>query len=48
MHKPKALEDFPQYIVSAVRRGKTSAAGYTRFELDEKFDRIIAASATGC
>ena len=41
MHKPKTLEDFPQFIVSAVRRGKTSAAGFTRFELDGKFDRII-------
>jgi hypothetical protein len=42
MHKPKTLEDFPQFVVSAVRRGKTSAAGYTKFELDGKFDRIIA------
>jgi len=25
-----------------VRRGKTSAAGYTKFELDGRFDRIIA------
>jgi len=40
--KPKTLADFPQFIVSAVRRGQTSAAGYTRFELDGKFDRIIA------
>jgi hypothetical protein len=42
MHKAKTLEDFPKFIVSAVRRGKTSADGYTRFELDGKFDRIIA------
>src|SRR5690349_24140203 len=42
MHKPKRLADFPQFNVSALRRGKTSAAGYTRFELDGKFDRIIA------
>jgi hypothetical protein len=41
VHKPKTLEDFPQFIVAAVRRGKTSADGYTRFELDVKFDRII-------
>jgi len=41
-HKPKTLEDFPQLIVSAVRRGKASAAGFMRFELDRKFDRIIA------
>ena len=38
---PKTLKDFPQFIVSTVRRGKTSAAGYTRFELAGKFDRII-------
>ena len=42
VHKPKKLTDFPQFIVSAVRRGKTSAVGYTRFELDGKFDCIIA------
>jgi hypothetical protein len=41
IHKPKTLEDFPQFIVSAVRRSETSAAGYERFELDGKFDRII-------
>lgn len=40
--KRKKLEDFPQFIVYAVRRGKTSVAGFTRFELDGKFDRIIA------
>jgi hypothetical protein len=39
--KPKSLEDFPQFVVSAVRRGKTSTAGYTRFELEGKFDDII-------
>jgi hypothetical protein len=42
MHKPKTLEVFPQFIVSDVRRGKTSATGFTRFELDGKFDRVIA------
>jgi hypothetical protein len=42
INKPKRLADFPQFIVSAVHRGKTSAAGYTRFELDGQFDRIIA------
>ncbi len=41
MHKPKTLEDFPHFIVAAVRRGKTLAAGTTRFELDGKFDRVI-------
>jgi len=42
INKPKRLADFPQFIVSAVHRGKTSTAGYTRFELEGKFDRIIA------
>jgi hypothetical protein len=42
MHKPKTLEDFPKFSVDAVRRGKTSARGYTTFELEGKFDRIIA------
>jgi hypothetical protein len=41
MHKPKTLRDFPQFIVSAVRRGKTLDAGYTRFEIDGEFDRIV-------
>ena len=41
MHKPKTLGDFPQFFVDAIRRGKTSAGGSTRFELDGKFDRII-------
>ena len=40
-HKTKTLEDFPHFTVYAVRRGKTSAAGYTTFELDGKFDQII-------
>jgi len=42
MPKPKTLQDFPHFTVSAVRRGETSSTGYTRFELDGKFDRIIA------
>jgi hypothetical protein len=39
--KPKTLSDFPQFTVGSMRRGKTSATGYTRFELDGKFDRIV-------
>ncbi|MGC1258302.1 MAG: hypothetical protein WA867_22290 [Candidatus Acidiferrales bacterium] len=39
--KPKTLEDFPKFEVLTVRRGETSATGYTRFELDGQFDRII-------
>jgi hypothetical protein len=41
MHKPKTLEDFPHFIVTALRRGKASANGTTRFELDGRFDRVI-------
>jgi hypothetical protein len=40
MQGPKTLEDFPQFVVSAVRCGKTSVDGYTRYELDGKFHRI--------
>jgi hypothetical protein len=39
--KSKTLKDLSNFFVSAVRRGKTSTTGYTRFELDGKFDRII-------
>jgi hypothetical protein len=41
IHKPKILADFPHFHVLAVRRGDTFATGYTRFELDGKFDRVI-------
>lgn len=40
--KRKTLETFPKFIVAAVRRGETSATGYTEFELEGHFDRIIA------
>ncbi|MGA8154422.1 MAG: hypothetical protein WB952_25990 [Terriglobales bacterium] len=46
IRKPKTLEDFPKFIVTAVRRGTTSDTGYTRFELDGSFDRIIENIAT--
>ncbi len=39
--RPKTLEDFPHFIVSVVRRGESSANGYTRFDLDGRFDRSI-------
>jgi hypothetical protein len=39
--KPKTLQDFPHFIVSAVRRGRTSTDGRTRFELDGTLDRTI-------
>lgn len=41
IRKPKTLEEFPKFIVAGVRRGATSDTGYTRFELDGSFDRII-------
>jgi hypothetical protein len=41
MQKRKTLQDFPQFVVSGVRRGPTSDTGYIRFELDGKFDRVI-------
>ena len=44
MHKPKTLEDFPQFRVAAVRRGRSSADGHTTFELEGKFDRVIEGS----
>jgi hypothetical protein len=40
--KPKTLEDFPKFTVSAVRKGETSPAGYTEFELHGQFDRVVA------
>lgn len=41
MNKAKTLEDFPQFFVDAVRPGEVSPDGYTRFELEGKFDRLI-------
>jgi hypothetical protein len=41
MPKTKTIEDFPKFLVSAVRRIGTSEDGYTRFEIDGKFDRVI-------
>lgn len=39
--KPKALTDFVSFTVASVRRGPTSEAGYTTFELDGRFSQII-------
>lgn len=39
MPEPKTLKDFPQFNVSAVRRGEISAKGFTNFELEGQFDR---------
>ena len=44
--KPKRLEEFPKFNVTAVRRGETADDGYTRFELDGQFDRLVETSAT--
>lgn len=41
IRKPKTLEDFPKFVVTAVRRGTTADAGYTYFELEGSFDRTI-------
>ncbi len=37
----KALEDFPKFVVTALRRGPTTDAGYTHFEIEGSFDRTI-------
>jgi hypothetical protein len=44
MSRPKTLEDFPHFIVAGVSRGATAADGYTRFELDGRFDRGVEES----
>lgn len=39
--KPTTLEDFPKFVVTAVRRGAASESGYTWFELEGAYDRIL-------
>jgi hypothetical protein len=41
IHKPKTLEDLPKFVATAVCRGTTSKDGYTSFELEGSFDRIL-------
>ena len=41
IRNPKTLNDFPKFEVATVRRGETSPAGYTEFELHGQFDRVI-------
>jgi hypothetical protein len=41
IRKPKTLEDFPKFEVAKVLRGETSRTGYTKFELEGRFDRVI-------
>jgi hypothetical protein len=38
---PKTLEDFPKFVVTALRRGTTAEAGYTHFEIEGSFDRAV-------
>jgi hypothetical protein len=42
--EPKTLEHLPKFVVSDVRRGAASEAGYTWFELEGAFDRILESS----
>jgi hypothetical protein len=39
--KPKTVEDFPKFVVTAVRRGAASERGYTWFELEGAYDRNL-------
>jgi hypothetical protein len=41
IHKPKTLEDLPKFVATTVCRGTTSEDGYTSFELEGSFDRIL-------
>jgi hypothetical protein len=41
LRKRKSLDDFPHFTVSDLRRGATSDTGYTRFELEGRFDRAV-------
>jgi len=47
IHKPKSLEDFPKFEVTALRRGPTAKEGYTHFELEGRFDFTIEIESTG-
>ena len=42
--KPKTLEDFPKFVVTAVRRAATSEDGHHRFELEGEFDPFLEGS----
>lgn len=39
--KSKTLEDFPKFVVTAVRPGATSDGGYQWFEIEGRFDPIL-------
>jgi hypothetical protein len=38
IRKPKTLEEFPKFEVTALRRGPTAKEGYTHFELEGRFE----------
>jgi hypothetical protein len=42
--KPKTLEDFPKFVVTAVRRVAMPEDGYYRFEIEGGFDPILESS----
>jgi hypothetical protein len=47
IHKPKTLDDFPKFEVTALRRGPTAKEGYTHFELEGRLDSTIEIESTG-
>ena len=47
IRKPKTLEDFPKFEVTALRRGPTAKEGYTHFELEGRFDCTMPLEGTG-
>jgi hypothetical protein len=45
--KRKTVADFPQFAVTLMHQGQADARGYIDFELEGKFDRIIARNEVG-
>ncbi len=45
MSKRKTLAEFPRFTVASLRKQPPNAEGYTDFEIEGKFDRIIQRSA---
>jgi len=44
---PKTLEDFPKFVVTALRRGSTATEGYTFYELEGRFDSHVNIETDG-
>jgi len=44
---PKTLEDFPNFLVTALRRGPTANTGYIFFQLEGHFDQHIKIATDG-